>query len=390
MSSSSSSSSSKRSAVDPTTAGKYPKAESSSSVRVRAAKKASSISEPSRQAEYRRARKRNRISKDCIAIDLKKCSDRRIDDDVVEQNHLVFDGGDEDNDPVEEPSRQLPKPFVRKPVKALHIFDDHLKDGKGLYALDDVTGNLHFLLAPRESVLRSSSTKSAKTVVKAFDRVASSINLPNPRAKSTSRQVFFDSSSSMKHTVAGVQTSLGSRGVKSHSRQARALSESGDEWAWNVIYKLIKRTETVFNRFCPTEVIFHLNKAKEAVDFKTFPSYDGTKQCKYYAAVAYGKNVYLSMHDDDDFTYSVVIPHMEEVSEKVVLYFCFPTLGIAVPLRPGDMLIFNPQTIHGISSRCRKEDEIYCTSIYLKSKVVSGNDNLLPATEEQIALGCER
>jgi hypothetical protein len=48
---------------------------------------------------------------------------------------------------------------------------------------------------------------------------------------------------------------------------------------------------------------------------------------------------------------------------------------MAVVLRPGDFLLFNPQEMHSISSRCRSEDEMFCISSYLKTDVVGLNDN---------------
>ncbi len=56
-------------------------------------------------------------------------------------------------------------------------------------------------------------------------------------------------------------------------------------------------------------------------------------------------------------------------------FFAFPQIGIAVPLQPGDTLMFNPQEPHCISLRCSKDDNIYCISSYLKTQVVGLNDN---------------
>ena len=67
-----------------------------------------------------------------------------------------------------------------------------------------------------------------------------------------------------------------------------------------------------------------------------------------------------------------------ELDDPIVIYFCFPTLKIAVSLRPGDSLIFNALIPHCVSSRCRQADEVMCISMYLKSFVVGLNDNLLP------------
>ena len=45
----------------------------------------------------------------------------------------------------------------------------------------------------------------------------------------------------------------------------------------------------------------------------------------------------------------------------------FPTLGAAVPLRPGDFLLFNALIPHCISSRCKQSDEVMCLSMYFKT-----------------------
>ena len=75
-----------------------------------------------------------------------------------------------------------------------------------------------------------------------------------------------------------------------------------------------------------------------------------------------------------------------EFHDDVVVYFCFPTLGVAVPLCPCDFLLFNALMPHCISSRCKQTDNIYCVSMYLKSAIVRTNNNLLPLTTKQAIL----
>ena len=100
---------------------------------------------------------------------------------------------------------------------------------------------------------------------------------------------------------------------------------------------------------------------------------------RYYNGIGFGINVFLRCHIDHDFTMSIVQVHIEnhsyQVDDKIVCYFAFPRIGIAVALRPGDFLLFNPQEPHSISSRCRAEDELFCVSYYLKTAVVGLNDN---------------
>ncbi len=70
--------------------------------------------------------------------------------------------------------------------------------------------------------------------------------------------------------------------------------------------------------------------------------------------------------------------HDYQVDDKILCYFAFPRIRMAVALWPGDFLLFNPQEPHSISSRCKSGDEIFCISSYLKMGVVSLNDNSNP------------
>ena len=111
-------------------------------------------------------------------------------------------------------------------------------------------------------------------------------------------------------------------------------------------------------------------------------SSDNTKVSRYYNGVSFGVNVHLRAHTDKDFTMSIVQAHIERQEYKncdaVICYFAFPRIGIAVALRPGDFLLFNPQEPHCISSRCQNGDEIFSLSSYLKTAIVGHNDNSNP------------
>ena len=76
---------------------------------------------------------------------------------------------------------------------------------------------------------------------------------------------------------------------------------------------------------------------------------------------------------------SIVQAHIDnhdyQLNDRIVIYFAFPRIGIAVALRPGDFLLFDPQEPHSISSRCKAEDEIFCALSYLKTAIVGLNDN---------------
>ena len=107
--------------------------------------------------------------------------------------------------------------------------------------------------------------------------------------------------------------------------------------------------------------------------------------------MAFGCDVFLRCHTDHDFTMSVVQLHLRgkdkyKINDDIVVYFCFPTLGVSVPLRPGDCLLFNALIPHCSSSRCEESNGIYIVSMYLKSLAVGLNDNQLPLNTKQSIL----
>ena len=72
------------------------------------------------------------------------------------------------------------------------------------------------------------------------------------------------------------------------------------------------------------------------------------------------------------------------VNNAVVVYFCFPTIGVAVPLRPGDYLLFNPILPHCILFWCKLQDEVISISTYLKTAIIGMNNNNLPLNPKQL------
>jgi hypothetical protein len=182
-----------------------------------------------------------------------------------------------------------------------------------------------------------------------------------------------------KYCCIGSQPGRAERGVQSGLYRLKHGFSSTD---WDAIHNTLRRGEYAFDRYVDTEVIRHVTGAKERVGYRTMePSSvsQDAKSARIYNGMGFGINVFLRSHIDQDFTMSIVQAHIDEhdyiVKDKIICYFAFPRIGIAVALRPGDFLIFNPQEPHSISSRCNVEDEVYCISSYLKTAVVGLNDN---------------
>ena len=158
----------------------------------------------------------------------------------------------------------------------------------------------------------------------------------------------------------------------------------------SVLMKFMQHVERCYESLAESEVISHMFHAKQVVPFKTMslPGSSHKSTLKYYGALAFGCNVFLPCHTDSDFTMSMAQIHLKgkvayELHDDVVVYFCFPTLGVAVPLRPGDFLIFNALIPHCLSSRCRQVDKIYSLATYLKTSVVGLNNNRLHVSSNQ-------
>jgi hypothetical protein len=90
---------------------------------------------------------------------------------------------------------------------------------------------------------------------------------------------------------------------------------------------------------------------------------------------AIGLNYSSLNHTDDDFFYTTLAvarksgpPPTTETERLLLQFFCFPDYGIAIPLREGDILVFNPLVGHGCSNPRTADSLIF--SCYVSSKTV--------------------
>ena len=86
-------------------------------------------------------------------------------------------------------------------------------------------------------------------------------------------------------------------------------------------------------------------------------------------AVAF--NGYQSkLHIDDDFFLSIlsVVSACPSRDDEIIYYFNFPTFNLSVPMRPGDILIFDSNFQHCCSNPKNKDDYIY--SMYVSNAAV--------------------
>ena len=146
------------------------------------------------------------------------------------------------------------------------------------------------------------------------------------------------------------------------------------------IRKHMNMVERVATGYIDTNEINAIKKVlKEAVSEDAAEKAD-TKEETIFPSLAGGRNVFLPHHTDKDFFYSitsVLWGSKVEINDPVIKYFTFAECGIAVGLRPGDIIIFNAQSYHSISSATKAalKKDLFCLTLYLKTAAVAGNTN---------------
>jgi len=251
-----------------------------------------------------------------------------------------------------------------------------------------VNGCRPFILVPRHSSL---DVLPKSGMSKIYDSLQFCLSLKGSSlARGRAKTIFGDEGVRVVYKCVGVRASINSHNVVDYNNWTTMLGVTH----WRRIMKMVKRAEVLLEAYAPQEVLDHIRIAREVVPFKTMhaPHFNGAFKripaAKYFGAIAFGCNVFLRCHTDDDFTMSMAHILLRGVDvyradDDVVVFFCFPTLGVAVPMKPGDFLIFNATIPHCISTRCHQADSIMCISMFLKTAVVGLNNNSIPLTNVQ-------
>jgi len=304
----------------------------------------------------------------------------KLSTDQIDQDIIVFDGGDPLTPPIRPPDDIIWRSI---PVRELHI-EDEIRCDIGL-TFRQTDGVSSFIRLPRQMSL---DIIGECGLTKIHNSLLACENLRRVAlSRSDRKRVFTDYGKPVTYACVGPQPSRNSNIVRSHPPFMDHLPEHH----WRSLVWVMKRAELCFRQIADHSVLSNVHHAKKLVPFKTFSSgvhLSSNYNSDFFGGIAFGTNVFLRCHTDADFTMSISQVFLKGRSEylpndDVVAYFCFPTIGIAVPLRPGDYFMFNALLPHCISSRCKMEDEIMCASVYLKTANVGMNNNDLPLTPEQ-------
>ena len=287
----------------------------------------------------------------------------KFSDAYLRRNVVVFDGGDRGVPTLNGSGAKWKS--TRIEGGDLEICNPSCSRVGIAYEIEE--GEPVFILLPRDESIKINS--NGKKLCDAMRKVMKETNnIP----RGNSKQVFSDS----KYCCLGAKPRRAAPGVtpRIYREEDGVLKED-----WDEMITAITRGEYAFERYAGTDAICRIREAREVVEWETPKKASKTNNARVFNAVAFGMNVFLRAHVDHDFTYSVIQAHVEGmeygVDDRTVCYFCFPKHGIAVPLRPGDFLLVNALEYHCVSSRCRRDVDVFVLSCYLKTVVVGGNDN---------------
>lgn len=361
-----------------------------------------------KQMKKRHRKKEERINSTCTKVYPK--SKVQIPTDTPTRIFQVYvDGGNEGTEPINPAPKSLPPiklnnrsvnrtsvPYILQVRnKDIEVIPPPIRYDEGIQCRPNGK-DLAFILAPRGTVLAYTGLLESQNSCNLCNAL---LALEEATDKSLVRGIRKDVQMPIpdsKYFTGGTLIGQGQKGVTPINKALSTLNS----YHQNVLLKFVKSSEHVFDGVLPTSEIDKVRLAIKLTEAQLFQIPDGKidkngkidDKARYMGGIACGRCAYLSMHKDKDYTFSIVSVHMMKeykYDDKVVAYFCFPRLGLCVSLRPGDMLFFNANEPHCISSRCDNNDDIFCVSLYLKTHNIGGNNKDIKVTPEMEMLAKE-
>ena len=125
-------------------------------------------------------------------------------------------------------------------------------------------------------------------------------------SRGKTKTIFADPTVKVMYKCLGVRVNRAATGVLDYDGWASQL----DTIHWRHVLRMVRRAELLFESFAGDEVLHHIRAAKVAVPFKKMnappnPPSPSPSPAKYFGGIAFGCNVFLCCHTDDDFTLSM-------------------------------------------------------------------------------------
>ena len=103
------------------------------------------------------------------------------------------------------------------------------------------------------------------------------------------------------------------------------------------------------------------------LDLPSVSGLDGIVAIQFSA----GQDYWSQAHVDNDyfFTYLSAVSAEEKDHKEVMYYFCYPEYKLKIPIKSGEVLVFNPLKLHSCSN-CRYNNSFIFSS-YVSTKSVT-------------------
>ena len=137
-----------------------------------------------------------------------------------------------------------------------------------------------------------------------------------------------------------------------------------DEGVNELVRRMEKGARRILQVLPETDHFFDV--VKKTLDLESV----GGEESSIATQFASGLNYWSQYHvDDDEFfcTLSCMSKEKED-NEKIIYYFVFPEYQFKIPMKPGDIIVFNPLHLHSCSN-CRVKDS-HIFSAYVSKKTV--------------------
>ena len=244
----------------------------------------------------------------------------------------------------------------------------------------DAYGRLIFVLLPRQVAMNAHNTDENPFVLKELETLMKKRNYDNRRGKA--KRPVPDNGKFPYMTVG-----------KYPYRNRKGLGERdlGEFEGLDRLVSLMNSIERASLGYIDTATIRGMKSVMRQSKVQGIEGRKTSGKNCLYPSLAVVRNSFLPHHVDDDFAYSVVSTVVDGSIRKedpVIKYFVFGEYGVAVALRPGDILIFNALVYHSISSctTIANSMNVFSLSLYTKTMVVAGNNNDTPLSEEELRL----
>jgi hypothetical protein len=246
------------------------------------------------------------------------------------------------------------------------------------------SGDTVFVLIPREkAIAKISHVNKMLQLLRALNNAK---GFTEQRGK---KRISVPEGRNSNYSTAGLKANRGGAGILDSWPEKLSKNDKKQ------IIKFMNACQDVADGFIPSE---HLRGIQIAKCILQWQQMEGCGKRCVWASFSDALNTFISAHMDDDFYYSLLTLASAhalrqkidryELSADVSNYFVFPEQGIAVAMRPGDMLIFNPKYHHCISSRAYEyaNKDVFSLSLYLKTAIIGKHDNTIPLTSIECEL----